>query len=186
MDATAVAITSVVIAGVGGPSITAWATTRGQRRRFATEERVRDTEELRDRLDDVAGSLDAANRVLGPVYGTITQQGATAQALQGRVADGFRMAADAEFAVARLAIRLEPDHPAVRHADDALRAIRRVVILVDDNRALRRPLDTETHESIQANQQTAVDALGEFLNAARRLVGTASRVPSVDAGRTAG
>lgn len=60
-DATIITIVSVLIAGVAGPGITAWATTHGQRRRFGHERAMHDLDATRHAVDSLMEALDDAN-----------------------------------------------------------------------------------------------------------------------------
>jgi hypothetical protein len=107
-DSTVVTVVAVLVAGVAGPGITAWATTRGQARKFRHERAASDTAEVRRLLDDTGGALSDMIRYLAGVGALIHQVG-IGEAASSVLSELEQKIEDFQATSAHLTIRCGPN-----------------------------------------------------------------------------
>jgi len=172
-DTTLVSIVAIVVAGVGGPVITSWATTRGQGRKFRHERSVRDIDEVRRLVDETGTGLNEVIRHCASVGSMVHELGigrassAVLGELEGKVEDF-------EATSARLRIRTGPDSEIADVCADLVDAVESIEGQLTYIGMLIRLLDSErAGEAEQKNRsdrfQAAIDELLTQAKALREL-----------------
>jgi hypothetical protein len=185
--ATVVAVTSVVVAGILGPAMTAYFAARHQRRQldhelqrqqgeFAQQIKLRDTEELRSLLDGVAQAIDRASYYSGLAFaafgsGNLAVEDPKAEETMRSLAGAIK---ELQRANARLAIRLGPAHKAVLEAQVAHERAEAMAgrITWGMARAQTGALERQDLEAALEDRALSDAARGRFIEAATLLAGT--------------
>jgi hypothetical protein len=120
-------ISGTVVVGVASPWIAAHFAGKQQERTFEHERTMRDAEELRAVLDDVAACLDACDEAMHAAFGRFIRWGRRIAEEEDGREKLERLGGPIQRldrGTGRLAVRLGEHHPVKRAADEAQRAVR--------------------------------------------------------------
>jgi hypothetical protein len=133
-------IAGIVVAGVLGPTVGYWASARAEQRRFGHERRLKASDDLRERLDDVEAGLELLGAACAQLRGRV-ELGAidpdhSGRPLHARVGDSFVEAGDAyqhaSVRIARLGMRPHAPTETVSRAKAAADSMFEAIELVRD------------------------------------------------------
>jgi hypothetical protein len=176
----------IIVAGVVGPGLGYVAGWRSDVRRFGVERRLKASDDLRDRIDEVGATLEALS-VAAVGVRTETIQPATSRAPE--LWEVIRVAEDtyevARVSVARLEMRAHADDDLTKAAKEAIELLRKPTQTAREALVARQTRGSESSESIMeiAEIPQMVDAayggIRRYQLEAKRadtaLVGTPSR-----------
>lgn len=172
-DTTLISVVAIVVAGVGGPAITSWATTRGQGRKFRHERAVRDTDEVRRLVDETGAALNEVIRHCASVGSMVHELGIgrASSAVLGELEEKVE---DFEATSARLRIRTGPESEVADVCAELVDAVERLEGQLTYIGMLIRMLDSERGSEAERKSrsdqfQAAIDELLAQAKALREL-----------------
>lgn len=112
LDASLIAIAGIVVSGVVGPQLTAWATRNANRKQFNRDQNARRRDDLRALLDEAAVLLASGATNLRHAREGGGAERATASGAAGWASEVFPLGQ-------RLRLRLPEDHQVVKAYDEA-------------------------------------------------------------------
>jgi hypothetical protein len=127
-------IGGTVAVGIASPWVAARFVSEQQERTFAHERTMRDSEELRAVLDELAGCLEDCDSAMQAAFHQLLRWGRKVGEEPGRAKlEGLDTASERlRHVVGRLAIRLGEDHPVNRPATDTQLALRTFISAVEN------------------------------------------------------
>jgi len=172
-DTTAIAIVSVVTAGVARPAITGYVQGKLQERRHQQDRELADVGELRRAFSEAVAHLDATELAMGQLRRKFIEKGATDWEAFLPTMNAFSEANQGlNNDRGRLTILLGADHPAAEHLLAAIEASVGVANLIERSHALGR-IDT-TQEGDPVSSPFARMSICSMMDWGMRISSTAS------------
>jgi hypothetical protein len=172
-DANLVAIVGIgagALVALGGPAITARATTRGQRRLFAHQRHLDDRRELRSLLDQTIETIAEVERRLAALH-LAHVAGEFAGVVEGPLGRSGEAVRQLELLCIRVAIRLGEDAPAYRDCKEVATHAEAVVSAIDRHITLPDVYPEPSSRALLGEIDGIHDATSRFAAAAKAVVG---------------